>query len=94
LYDTTSTRFAITTIEILDAGWSKISDYTKLIKFNQYIENDEIHSIPYNCTGVIPNYKFVIGDETQFKTNYKSFLKNSTSDTKTYVIEVRIPFHF
>jgi hypothetical protein len=88
-YDTTATKYAIASIKIYVTECSEIVDHTDIIRFNNYIENCEFKNLPYNCTGLIPNYKYIVGDNAQFeKNNYKTFNK----DYSYYLIDLKIPF--
>lgn len=90
-YEETSTKYAIATIKIYVPECSKIVDYTDIIKFNKYMENGLIKELPYNSVGLIPNYKYVIGDNVQFETlNFNKLCRNGYDEH--YLIDLQIPF--
>lgn len=91
LYDTSSSKYAIKTIQIYEPECSEIRDFTDVITFTEYIENGEIKKLPYNCRGVIPNFKYVIGDEKTFENNHRSCYHRGHHNNY-YLIDVRIPF--
>jgi len=88
LYDTNSTKYAIVAIKIEVPECSEIRDYTDIIRFNTYLENGEIKKLPYNYTGLIPNYKYTIGDNNMFEINNKNALRYAGY----YLINLEIPF--
>ena len=88
LFEETSTNYATATIKIYIPECSQIQDYTNIISFTDYIdENNSLKKLPYNCIGVIPNYKYVIGDIKVFEnTNYYKRQRDY------YIIDLKIPF--
>jgi len=87
LFEETSTSYAVVTIKIYEHECSEIVDYTNIIQFTTYIENDTLKELPYNRIGIIPNYKYVVGDNNLFKNiNYNK------RENDYYLIELKIPF--
>jgi hypothetical protein len=98
LYQPSSEKYAISTIKIYIPECSSMVDYSDIIKFTDYIENGILKKLPYDCIGVIPNFKYVIGDEKDFmERNIKNLHKAYYDNTKNryseyYLIELKIPF--
>jgi len=66
-------------------------DYTDIIEFHNYIENEKLKNLPNICHGVIPNYKYVIGNNNLFEENNKNVLYKTRFE-EYYLIELKIPF--
>ncbi len=95
LFDTTSSKYAIATIKIYIPECSQIMDFTDVITFTDYMENNEIKQLPYNRCGIIPNYKYEIGDARTFENNHQSCLHQGNPGNRYegyYLIDIRIPF--
>ena len=87
IFEETSTKYANATIKIYVPECSNFIDYANTIRFTDYIENGTLKKLPYNCVGIIPNYKYVIGDNNLFETNNSDKRKDDY-----YSIELSIPF--
>jgi hypothetical protein len=86
LYDETSTIFAITTIKIYEPACSNIKDYTNVISFETIMENDVLLPFPNHQHGLIPNYKYVIGDPQIFYENHVFHSRD-----EYYLVDLKIP---
>ena len=60
-----------------------------IVNFKEYIENDTVIKMPYAGVGMIPNYKYVIGDNELFKTVHRN---EFDAHRCCYKINVHIPF--
>lgn len=89
MYDPNSTKYAIAEINIIVPECSEIVDYKQVIRFTDYLENDEIKKLPNNYVGLIPNYQYII-DDTFEQNNANSLRKSTYGDY--YLIQVRVPF--
>lgn len=87
----TTTKRAIVNIKIDVPECSEIIDYTDIIYFTEFIENDVVKKLPHGCTGVIPNFTYVIGDMAAFEKEHSAFLVRSNY-SEYYSLDLNIPF--
>jgi len=98
LYEPSSTKYAIYTIKFDNSERDPI-DFTDIVSFTEYIENDVVHRLPYDWVGLIPNYKYIVGNLQQFKIDHEnSHVTETYSSYKgrhfrdEYHVKVKIPF--
>jgi hypothetical protein len=89
LYDQTSTTYAVTSIKIYEPECSEFQDYTDVISFATTLENDVQIPFPNGKRGLIPNFKYVIGDPQIFRQKH---VLHSNSGEGYYLITLKIPF--
>lgn len=82
LHDETATCYAIATLTIYLPECSSIPDHTDIIRFKEYVENNEVKPM----YGLIPNFTYKIGNQEQFMQSHV------LHDGQYYVIPLHIPF--
>lgn len=97
LYDPNSTTYTVINIRINVPDMSDMFDYANIIKFTEYYEDGILKSFPNNAIGLIPNYRYIVGDNEQFKQNNRESLHEikTTKDlgySEYYLISVNVPF--
>lgn len=85
------TKLAIVNIKIYVPECSEIVDYTDIIRFKDYIEDGVVKQFSNGCNGVIPNYRYIVGDKSTFEKINSSFLVKSDYGDY-YSIDLEIPF--
>lgn len=60
-------------------------EFSDIITFKNYVKNGVLKKLPYDHVGVIPNYKYEIGDNNLFEKNNKNALNG-----EYYLIELKI----